>query len=529
LPLPPEAQEWADEFAAVDDAATAKSEHERARREETKLRKQRQLEQEVDAVEAVLGVELPATVRGNGAAAKGSGNGSHARKGNGSSTAAATAGSGYVLSEDNIALVFATQYCDALRYSCERHRWHQWDGNRWREDNTDLAYDWVRSLTTKLNIEGKVKWSSAAAYAAIERIARTDRRLAVPGDLWDADPLLLCTPEGTLDLSTGTMRESRPADYMTKSTHCAPAAGRAELWRQFLKEVTQGDELFELFLRQIAGYCLTGLTNHECLFYLYGPGGNGKGTFIGALLEVLGDYAVAANMDTFLSTRGHSHPTELAMLRGARMVSASETEEGRTFDTQRVKQLTGSDMISARFMRQDFFQFKPTFKLLLLGNAKPNLRAVDAAWRRRIHIVPFRFNPKIADSNLKFKLRAEYPQIMQWALDGWLDLRDSGLVIPKVVRDETLGYLEVQDLVTQWAEGCCEFGRDYYAANTDLYASWSRFCEQIGERPASMRTLSDRLQEMGVIRVTNVQASDPTGAGARGRGFRGLRVRLAGS
>src|SRR6266850_943776 len=138
-------------------------------------------------------------------------------------------------------------------------------------------------------------------------------------------------------------------------------------------------------------------------------------------------------METFTASLNDRHPTDLAMLRGARLVTASETEEGRAWAEARIKQLTGGDRIAARFMRQDFFQYSPEFKLLVIGNHKPTLHNVDDAARRRFNIVPFIFKPAKPDHKLEQKLLAEAPAILQWMIDGCLDWQNNGLIRPAVV------------------------------------------------------------------------------------------------
>ena len=171
-------------------------------------------------------------------------------------------------------------------------------------------------------------------------------------------------------------------------------------WQRFLDQVTAGDQDLQRFLRRIAGYGLTGSTREHALFFFYGTGANGKGTFLNTLTAILGDYAKVAGMDTFTESHTDRHPTELAMLRGARIVAAQETEEGRRWAESRIKALTGGDPITARFMRQDFFTYTPQFKLLIAGNHKPGLRNIDEAIRRRFHLLPFtvRIPPEAARS-----------------------------------------------------------------------------------------------------------------------------------
>ena len=165
-------------------------------------------------------------------------------------------------------------------------------------------------------------------------------------------------------------------------------SGDCPRWLQFLDEITGGNVELQQFLQRIAGYSLTGSTREHALFFAYGTGGNGKGVFLNTLSAILADYAAVAPMEAFIATQGERHPTDLAGLRGARLVTSQETEEGRRWAESKIKALTGGDPITARFMRQDFFTYPPTFKLVIAGNHKPALRGVDEAIRRRFHLVP---------------------------------------------------------------------------------------------------------------------------------------------
>ena len=199
--------------------------------------------------------------------------------------------------------------------------------------------------------------------AAVERLARTDRRHAAAIEDWDRDPWLLNTPGGTVDLRTGDIKPNDPNDLITKATAVAPGGGCPK-FREFLARVTDGDQDLQAFLQRMAGYGLTGSTREHALFFLYGTGANGKSVFLNTLSGAAGDYHVTAPMEAFIASHSDRHPTELAMLRGARLVTAIETEEGRRWAESRIKTLTGGDPISARFMRQDFFEFLPVFKLM---------------------------------------------------------------------------------------------------------------------------------------------------------------------
>jgi putative DNA primase/helicase len=174
------------------------------------------------------------------------------------------------------------------------------------------------------------------------------------------------------------------------------------------------------YLQLMVGYCLTGVTSEHALFFLYGTGANGKSVFVNVLTTILGDYAANAPMDTFMEARTDRHPTDLAGLRGARFVSSIETEQGRRWNESKVKAITGGDKVSARFMRQDFFEYVPQFKLVIAGNHKPSIRNVDEAMKRRLHLIPFTVTipPERRDGRLTEKLLKERDGILAWAVEG---------------------------------------------------------------------------------------------------------------
>src|SRR5215472_9579086 len=268
-----------------------------------------------------------------------------------------------------------------------------WNGKCWTEDETlrafNLARAICRSAASKCN-KGKTATmlASAKTVAAIERLARADRRLAATVDQWDADPWLLNTPDGTINLRTGERYQSRASDHITQSTAVAPSGG-CPLWLKFLARVTNGDRALQDYIQRLLGYALTGLTIEHALFFLYGTGANGKSVLMSTVAGILGSYHQTAPIETFTASTTDRHPTELAGLRAARLVTAVETEEGRRWAESKIKMLTGGDKISARFMRQDFFEFTPQFKLVIAGNHKPGLRSVDEAIRRRFNLIPF--------------------------------------------------------------------------------------------------------------------------------------------
>jgi putative DNA primase/helicase len=265
-----------------------------------------------------------------------------------------------IVTEDSAAVQFVELYGDDLRYCCDIASWFRWKDNCWLRDRKDVAFQWARKLARQLAenqderkryITGKTSFASG-----VERFAKGDERIAVDIEYWDQDPWLLGTPAGTVDLRTGELRSSVREEGITKITAVAPNDDDCPLWRRFLSETTGDDQELIRFLQQWCGYSLTGMTREHALAFVYGPGGNGKSVFLNVVVAILGQYATTSAMDTFTASHGDKHPTDIAALRGARLVTASETEEGRAWAESRIKQMTGGDRLSARFMRQDFFR-----------------------------------------------------------------------------------------------------------------------------------------------------------------------------
>jgi P4 family phage/plasmid primase-like protien len=269
-------------------------------------------------------------------------------------------------------------------------------------------------------------------------------------------------------------------------------------------------------LQRVAGYCLTGVTSEHALFFLYGTGANGKSVFANTLTIILGDYATVAAMDMFMATTSERHPTDMAGLRGARIVTSIETEQGRRWAESKLKALTGGDKITARFMRQDFFEFVPQFKLLVAGNHKPAIRNVDEAMRRRLHMVPFTVTipPAQRDKQLPDRLLAERDGILAWAVEGCLMWQRTGLRPPAAVMAATDEYFESEDALGRWLDERCERRASHTEMSAALYADWKNWAEANGEFAGSIKRFSENLTNRGFEQWRSKTA----------RQFRGLRL-----
>ena len=428
-------------------------------------------------------------------------------------SAVPAAAGGDLVTEDMAALRFVEQHRDDLRFCHHAGAWYQWIGSHWQREETGLAFSWARRQAREL---GRASGSGRAATqagkaafsAGVERFCQSDRAFAVTSAAWDQDPWLLATPGGTVDLRTGELRPARREDHITRCTAVEPAATtECPTWLAFLDQATKGDAEFVGFVQRWFGYCLTGITREHALLFLYGPGGNGKGVLLNTVRGVLSTHAVVAAMDTFTVSQGDKHSTDLAMLRGARLVIATETEEGRAWAEARVKALTGGDPVTARFMRRDNFTFDPVFKLTISGNHRPALRNVDDAARRRFMIAPLVHRPGTVNRTLADDLRPEWPTILRWMVEGCLAWRRDGLRPPQAVLAATADYFEEQDHFGRWLAERCILGAQLNSRPAQLLADFQAWCERNGEPKPAGRRLRPLLENTDCLRYVTINGA----------------------
>ena len=366
---------------------------------------------------------------------------------------------------EQFAQMFVAEYGDVVRYIPEMNSWRVWDGARWANDTSLKTFSMARRICkreARVANEGRLQRTIASptTWNDVLRAVRPD--LARPADQWDRDLYLLNTPAGTVDLRTGDMKEHDPHDYITKVTSVSPKAGDCSIWQGHLKLVLGGDEELIAYLQRLGGYCLTGYTKEKQFCFAWGTGDNGKSMTFNTWQKITGDYAQMASIETFTVTKNDQHPTGLAALCGARLVLVSETEAGKTLRESTIKQLTGGDTMTARFMRQDEFTYLPQLKLIGFGNHKPVLRSVNEAMRSRIHFLPFTVTITNKDKDFREKLAAEEGAILSWMIAGAVIWFKEGLNPPQAVLDATDKYLLEQDKFGMFIEDC---GLDFSDAN----------------------------------------------------------------
>lgn len=414
--------------------------------------------------------------------------------------------------EDEVALAFAAEHAGKLAFDHTAGKWLEFDGAVWRDDLTAHAFDLARDFTRRargLVPEHPRTMAKVGFATAVERAARSDRRLAISHEVWDRDPWLLGTPGGTVDLRTGELRRGDPGDFISRATTVPPAETvECPRWLKFVEEASGGDVTLMSFLQRWCGYCLTGITREHALVFAYGDGGNGKGTLFNTVARVMGRYATTAPMETFVVSSSNKHPTEIAALHGARLVLTTETEEGRAWAEAKLKALTGGDSVSARFMKRDFFEFTPQFKLTVFGNHKPRLNNVDDAARRRFNVVPFVHKPPVPDPHLEEALRAEWPGILRWMIEGCREWQMLGLVKPEAVKAATAQYFQTQDIPGAWVRERCILGPTLAERPTPLLADLNEWAERNGIKRFDRTRFRDWAECQPELRYKTVNGKD---------------------
>ncbi|MBF0460387.1 MAG: hypothetical protein HQL87_03235 [Magnetococcales bacterium] len=410
---------------------------------------------------------------------------------------------------------FVAEHGTDLRYVAA-WGWLTWIGTHWGRDQTGEA-----TRRAKGSIRGLVKKAFALdspadqnrllrfalrsqARQGIEnalKLAQTEAEVVALPEQFDCNPMVLNVQNGTLDLKTGTLHPHRRADLLTKILSVDfDQSAQCPTWIKFLQKVTGNDQELCSFLQKAVGYSLTGSTNEQCLFYLFGHGRNGKSVFIETLSELFGRYARRISSESLMvKPNGGGIPNDIAALAGARLVVSSEVEEGSRLNETRIKELTGSDTVSARFLHQEFFEFKPAFKLWIAGNHKPIIRGTDLGIWRRIRLIPFAVTipESEVDPNLPAKLRAEFPGILAWAVEGCRAWQRTGLMPARAVVQATNEYRTESDLIGLFLEEACILDASLEVQARALYAAYRSWIEAGGGRAMTSSMLTRKLGERG--------------------------------
>jgi P4 family phage/plasmid primase-like protien len=410
---------------------------------------------------------------------------------------------------------FVVDHGDNARFVHDWGKWLFWDGTLWRVDKLraaiTLALQTVRNMHREaLDLPDRTESKELAKHAynsesrarleAMVALASALPPIAMSSERLDQDRWLLAVRNGTVDLRTGKLITARPEDLMTKQAGCEfDADATCPRWQQFVLEVMDGDEDMAAFMQRVVGYSLTGDTREQCLFFLHGSGANGKSTFVKTVQALLADYERQCQAETFMQRDRSGANNDLAKLHGARLAVTPETEEGSRLAESLIKQVTGQDKLSTRFLFQEFFEFVPQFKLFIVGNHRPIIRGDDNAVWRRIRLIPFSvvFPLDKQDKKLDEALRAELPGILNWALEGCCEWQRIGLRPPKKVLSATDEYRESSDVLEQFLDECCEREKGARVPAKRLYDAYMKWALGAGHRPITLTTFGLRIPERG--------------------------------
>lgn len=424
-----------------------------------------------------------------------------------------------------------------LRFVHAWKQWLIWDGCRWRPDETEeifrLAKETVRSIRAEAQacddpdkakkIFGFACQSEAAGkLKALVSLAQSEKEVSItPKDL-DQNDWLFNVKNGTLDLKTGRLEPFKKSDLITKMAPVEyDAAAQCPQWLKFLDRIFEGKQSLVDFVQRITGYILTGDTSEQVMFFLYGTGKNGKSRFIEVLQQMLGDdyWREALTSTLMYKKQAVTNTNDVAMLAGKRLVTSVETEEGQRLAEPLIKQMTGNDPITARFLYQENFTFTPTFKIFVITNHKPVIRGTDEGIWRRVKLIPFNVTipESERDKRLGEKLRTEYSGILNWMVEGCLKWQRDGLEEPDEVKAATGQYREEMDVIGDFLREYCFVERSARISHSDLYTCYTQYARENNEYMLSSKAFSQKMLERGFTRLALHGGS---------RGWEGLRLRI---
>jgi putative DNA primase/helicase len=424
-----------------------------------------------------------------------------------------------------------------IRYNAAWKKWIVWTGKNWRIDDGPLIHErglrMVQGMyDDMLSTDDYQKRNEIEKYAMQSEAMRRRKafieaasvmpELNITANDVDKDPWAFNVENGTIDLRTGEFREHRREDMITKIARVTyDAAADCPVWKQFIREIMDYNTELIGFLQTAAGWALTGDTSEQVMFILFGSGANGKSTFLNTVMNLLGDYAIAASTETFMKKNGEQISNDIARLRGTRFVTTVETEQGKRLSEPLIKQITGNDVMTARFLYGEFFDFTPTFKIFMATNHKPTIKGTDYGIWRRIKLIPFTttISRDKQDKHLEEKLLREGPGILNWLIEGVKRWFAEGLAEPMAIRNATEEYRDEMDVLGSFIKECCIQGPGASIRARELFRAYQEWCEENNEHAFSERFLSMRLKELGLERSRTAEA----------RYWRGIMLKVRGS
>lgn len=427
------------------------------------------------------------------------------------------------LTENGSAARFAALHKDDFRVVHEwggKHgaTWLAWDGGCWKREPTRVtAMQRAKTFCAALEYQPeaqfltrptKDKFNQKRYITAVLDLAQYDAKIIAPGQQFDADPLMLGTPEGTVDLRIGKLLEAQREHYITRQTAVPPLARPHPLFDSVIECIAKGDSTIRHYIWKALGYSLTGDQREENFWFLYGKPQSGKTTLIEAIAAIMGPaqdggYATICDMDLFTEARADKGNERLAELAGARFVYASETEEGRNWKAALLKLAVGGDTLRGRMLYENAFTFRPTHHIWIFGNSRPHLKARDEGIKRRLHLIeyPGVISNEERDNTLKMRMVEEYPAILHSMIQGCIDWQNEGLGKPEAVEVAVDKYLQAEDTLQSWIDDFCEINPNEKTQTSAAYTSYRHWAQSGGEYILSQKRFVAMLDERGFERM----------------------------
>jgi putative DNA primase/helicase len=409
-----------------------------------------------------------------------------------------------------------TEYGKDIRYNAPWKKWLVWNGSHWELDDGYLIHDrglkMIRGIyeellktsdyRDRLDIEKHgVQSESARRRKALIEVASWIPELNVKTDNLDKDPWLFNVRNGTVDLRTGEIREHKPEDLITRIANVDyDRNADCPAWKKFIMEIMDYNAELIRFIQNAAGWAVTGDTSEQTMFFLFGTWANGKSTFLNTIMNLLGDYATATPTETFMRKSGDQITNDIARLRGTRFVTTTEAEHGRRLSEPLIKQITGNDRMTARFLYGEFFNFVPTFKIWMATNHKPVIKGTDHGIWRRIKLIPFitRIEEENQDKHLEQKLMQESSGILNWLIEGAKRWCTEGLNTPNIIISATAEYRSEMDVLGNFIKERCMQTDNVSIRSRELFKSYQDWCDENNEHAVSERFFGLRLKELGL-------------------------------
>lgn len=417
---------------------------------------------------------------------------------------------------------FIDRYQNVVRFCKEQKVWYIWNGSKWNIDKKNEIQELVKDMVIKMQKEAyelsdpeirnallqhAKKSQSNASIKNIINLSESNRSINVTGEDLDSNNWLFNVANGTLDLKTGMLLPHNSINLITKISNVKyDETARCPKFMAFLDYILAGNNDLIEYMQKLVGYCLTGSIDQQILPILYGTGSNGKTTFMKVLEGLLGEYCIYSDISSFVASQNSTTRNDLARMKGSRLVLTTEFEHNQNISEALIKKVTGGEKITCRFLYGEYFDYTPTFKIMMATNYKPHIKGTDEGIWRRIHLIPFtvRITEENRKENYAQELLEELSGILNWALEGCLKWQKDKLKKPAAVEEATSDYRIEMDELADFLDACCEAASNSKTRSSELFDAYIRWCYENGIKDQlTQKAFSKELEERGYRKKRN--------------------------